>query len=122
MLREKRHRFIAALRYLRDDFDDGGMSNNRYALQPTYGYDGEKFAGVAKANFTRSEHHKKNPIYDKTQKGNSVGQGFTGSYKKPSDARIGGLWALFLVTNRTPTLVFMKVRHSGTAIAAFYRI
>jgi hypothetical protein len=120
-LGERRHRFIPALRYVRDDLDGDAMSNNRYALQLTYGYDGEKFAVVANANFAHSEHDKENPIYDKTQKDDSVGLGLTGFYKKPFGAKKWSVVGSVFGNKSYSNIDFYESEAFGVAIAAFYR-
>ena len=119
--KEKRHRFIPALRYLRDDLDGDAMSNNRYALQLTYGYNGEKFGVVANANFAHSEHDKVNPIYDKTQKDDSVALGLTGFYNKPFDAKKWSILGSVFGTKTYSNIDFYESEGFGVAIAALYR-
>jgi hypothetical protein len=118
---EKRHRFIPALRYVRDDLDGDAMSNNRYALQLTYGYNGEKFGVVANANFAHSEHDKGNPIYDKTQKDDSVALGLTGFYKKPFNAKKWSILGSVFGSKSYSNIDFYESEAFGVAIAALYR-
>ena len=118
---ERRHRIVPALRYARDDLDGDAMSNNRYALQLTYGYDGKKFSVVANANFAHSEHDKENPIYDKTQKDDSVALSLTGFYKKPFDAEKWSIVGAVFGSKTYSNIDFYESEAFGVAITAFYR-
>ena len=118
---ERRHRFVPALRYVRDDLDGDAMSNNRYALQLTYGYNGEKYGVVANANFAHSEHDKKNPIYGKTQKDDSVSLGLTGFYKKPFDAEKWSIVGSVFGNKSYSNIDFYESSAFGAVIAALYR-
>ena len=120
-LRE-RHILSPAFRYNRFDLDGDAMANDRYSLQLTYAYRGDRFTVVANGVVGRGNYDVVNPIYLTKRQDDIYGGALQLFWHRPFGAPKGLslLGTLFFQENDT-NIDFYDAQTFATGLSAFYR-
>jgi hypothetical protein len=90
-----RHTLVPSLGYERENLDGSAVSNDRYEIQLTHTYAGERFAFATNLGYEKAKYDKRNPIYGKTQDDDRYGGSFTVFYDRLFGAKqwigVGGV-------------------------------
>ena len=117
-----KHYLVPALEYHKFDLDGDAMANDRYGLQLTYGYNGDRFSLVANCSYIYADYDKTNPIYNKGREDDIYGGSLTGFWHRPFGMPKGwSLTASVLGYKTDANIGFYDTEVVGTSLSVFYR-
>lgn len=115
------HKLVPSFIYSRYDLDGDAMSEDRFQIQLTHRYLGERFIFVTNLLYAHSEYDETNPIYLKKQDEDTFGGNFTAFYRRLFGVDGLRLMGMVLGTKGNSNIDFYESSVVGGMLSVFYK-